>query len=242
MSRTHYFYFQESVLELEKVVEAHKESFNLLIEDNFSDEELLPHEKTLDSIAAVFVQPILSELTFDDFTADPKNENEQRTFFDNCRSSICLEYLPEFQNNPFQVTYLQMLLSTFQEILVDQGGVKELVFKKTYVENLKKYRTIDSLYAPLTEKIIEVKKSSAPVTPVDFLLAAINKEWLRLEVSGKTSVVSLAMKEQSEKLQKIFAAFEIEKQDAGVIFKKSGLIAKDFEDNLERLKFLLKKI
>jgi hypothetical protein len=39
-----------------------------------------------------------------------------------------------------------------------------------------------------------------------------------------------------------FFAIKDEKLDASSLLRKSGLNAKDFDDNLERLKFFLKKI
>ena len=67
MSSSHYFYFTLSVDDLESVVEVHRKDFDTLLDDSFSDEELQSFEKMLDSIAAVWVQPILEDLSFDDF-------------------------------------------------------------------------------------------------------------------------------------------------------------------------------
>jgi hypothetical protein len=235
MSRTHYFYFRLTVSELEQLVRDHQESFDLLLNDSFSDEELLKYEKQLDSIAAVFPQPILSELTFDDFYPDKAHESEQRAFFERCRSSICLENLPYFEENPFQVSYLTFLLERFEEVLIDQGGVNELMFKGPYLLALKKFKNIDSLMSLIPETIVE-KTSTRPVFPIDFLILDVYKELDRLKDS------KLNMEDKGEKLNKIFLIMQSERLDSSSILKKSGLIPKDFEDNLERLKFTLKKI
>jgi hypothetical protein len=62
-----------------------------------------------------------------------------------------------------------------------------------------------------------------------------------IKIEKNDSVEDL-LKEQSEKLKKTFFAIKDEKLDASSLLKKSGLNAKDFDDNLERLKFFLKKI
>lgn len=81
-------------------------------------------------------------------------------------------------------------------------------------------------------------KTSAPVNPIDFLILDVYQELDRVKREEK----DLAMSEQSEKLQKIYAAMKEDKLDADSLLKKSGLIPKDFGDNLERLKFFLRKL
>lgn len=241
MTRTHYFYFRLTVKELETLVEAHQIDFDHLIKDSFSDDLLLQNENFLDDLAAVIVQPILSELSFDDFYADPNLENEQRAFFGQCRSSLCLENLPYFQTNPLQVTYLLMLLERISEALIDQGGVSALVFKGHYIEELRRYKNLDSLLKGVPEKILETK-TSKPVHPIDFVIQDIYREVDRLQTAGKIFSTEEILSSQSEKVQKLFAIMRGEKLDAGTLLKKSGLIPKDFGDYLERLKFSLKKI
>jgi hypothetical protein len=241
MSRTHYYYFRLKVSELEKIVKAHQVEFDLMINDTFSDDELLLHEKQLDTIAALFPQPIFSELTFDDFYASPALEDRQRSFFESCQSSLCLEYLPYFQENPFQVTYLLMLLERFDEVLIDQGGVSELEFKESYMGELRKHRSIDSILPVVVERVAP-EKSSRPVYPIDFLVLDVYKELERVTNHNLLSSLIAQMEDQSEKLKKIFVVINGEKLGASEILKNSGLIPKDFEDNLERLKFFLRKI
>lgn len=242
MTKAHYFYFLSPLGELERKVKTHQLDFDELINDTFTDSELIPFEKMLDSISAIFVQPIISELTFEDFYANPSEELKQRSFFEECKSSICLENIPDFETNPFQVTYLIELLRNFDEVLIDKGGVSELTFKKEYLEELKKYKNIFSL-VPATETIKPIPvKSSRPVDPIDFLILDVYKELDRVINSQLFSHVSSQMEQQSEKLQKTFHAMKEERLDATMLLRKSGLNAKDFDDNLERLKFFLKKI
>ncbi len=239
MSRSHYFYFKLSVKDLEALVSAYQVEFDALLEDCFSDEELTQHEKMIDAIAAVYVQPILSEMSFDDFYADEKNEEAQRIFFESARSSICLENLPYFESNPFQVTYLQSLLSRFLEVLIDSGGVNELVFRDQYLLELSKYKDIDSLISEYVAPKQEVK-TSRPVDPIDFFIFDVYKELDRLKAEGK--IADIRLDDQSEKLKKIFFVMSAEKLDSSALLRKTGLGAKEFDDTLERLKFYLKKI
>ena len=239
MSRSHYFYFKLSVKDLEPLVSAYQVEFDALLEDCFSDEELIQYEKMIDAIAAVYVQPILSEMSFDDFYADEKNEEVQRSFFESARSSICLENLPYFESNPFQVTYLQSLLSRFPEVLIDSGGVHELVFRDQYLLELSKHKDIDSLISEYVAPKQEVK-TSRPVDPIDFFIFDVYKELDRLKAEGKTADIRLD--DQSEKLKKIFFVMSAEKLDSSALLRKTGLGAKEFDDTLERLKFFLKKI
>lgn len=239
MSRSHYFYFKLSVKDLEAVVSAYQLEFDALLEDCFSDEELAGHEKMIDAIAAVYVQPILSEMSFDDFYAEEKNEAVQRDFFESAKSSICLENLPYFESNPFQVTYLKALLSRFPEVLIDRGGVNEIVFKEQYLSELSKYKDIDSLITEYVAPRQEVK-TFKPVDPIDFFIFDVYKEIERLKSEGKTT--DLRLDDQSEKLRKIYFVMSAEKLDSSALLRKTGLNAKEFDDTLERLKFFLKKI
>ena len=227
--------------ELQRIVEAHQLDFEELINDTFSESELVNFEKLLDSISAIFVQPIISELTFGDFFVKENEAIKQKSYFDECKSSVCIENISDFHNNPFQVTYLVELLRNFNDALIDTGGVNTLVFKKEYLEDLKRFKNIFSLIPKEQNQSIEVKKSK-PVDPIDFLILDVYKELDRLIKIEKNDSVEELLKEQSEKLKKTFFALKDEKLDASSLFKKSGLNAKDFDDNLERLKFFLKKI
>ena len=241
MSHAHYFYLLTPLSELERIVEAHKLDFEELINDTFSETELMTFEKLLDSISAIFVQPVISELTFEDFYSNENEALKQQSFFDECRSSICLENIADFHSNPFQVTYLIELLRSFDDVLIDTGGINELVFKKDYLENLKKFKNIFSLVPQFETKPIEIK-TNKPVDPIDFLILDVYKELDRLFKLEKNNLLTEQMETQSEKMRKTFLAMKDERLDASTLLRKSGLNAKDFDDNLERFKFFLKKI
>jgi hypothetical protein len=195
----------------------------------------------LDSIAAIFVQPIFSELTFDDFYAHENLAEKQKTFFQSCQSSICLENLPDLHSHPFQVTYLVELLRNFDEVLIDTGGVNELCFKNAYLEQLRKNKNIFSLVPNINPKPTAVKTLS-PIDPIDFLIQDVYKELDLTRNSGRLKHLGDALEDAPEKVTKLYLAIKDETYDATTMLKASGLNAKDFDDNLEKLKFLLRKI
>lgn len=241
MSRSHYFYFPLSVTELEQVILAHQVEFDTMVDDLFSEDEILTFERLLDSIAAVYVQPILSELSFEDFYPDPILLDKQRDFFLACRSSLTIENLPYLESHPFQVQYLKLLLSHFSEVLIDCGGVQELQFKATYLENLNKFRDIDLLIPEYSPKVAETTRSK-PVDPIDFLILDVYKEIERIRLSGSSEAMERTLLEQSPKIQKVYQVMKAGHHDATTVFQKAGLNPKDFDDHLEKLKFLLKKV
>ena len=223
-----------NVSTLEKVVESFQEEFNTLLEDCFTDEELQVYEKDIDSIAAIYVQPIFSELSFEDFYAKESEEQKQRFFFETCKSSILLENIPYFESNPFQVTYLLELLKKFDEVLIDRGGINELIFKGAFLESLRPFKTMDQV-VPTVIPARPENKTSAPVDPIDFLILDVYREMER------TKSLSLPFEELSPKVQKIYQVMGGSRMDATDLLRASGLNAKDFDDGLERLKFWLKK-
>jgi len=80
------------------------------------------------------------------------------------------------------------------------------------------------------------------VDPIDFLILDVYKELERLRNSAKWQEVTQGMEAQPEKTRMAYSAMLDDKLDASLLLRKSGLNAKDFDDNLERLKFYLKKI
>lgn len=239
MPASQYFYLKTSVNDLEKIIESFQEDFDVLLKDAFSDDELQQLERSIDSIAAVIVQPIMSELTFDDFYVWEELASEQRRFFESCKSSICFENMPYLQSNAFQVTYLIELLKKFDEVLIDRGGVNELMFKNEYLKTLANFRTIDALIGVAEEKPATTSnKPFIPVHQIDFFVVDVYKEIDRLKKEGKLSEISLP----SEKRMKILEVMKLERLPTEGILRKSGLGAKDFDDHLEGLKFQLKKL
>ncbi len=241
MSETLYLYTHVSLANLEKLVKSHQDSFDEELNDLFSEEELQDFERQVDGIAAVYVQPVISELTFDDFSAKAEEAAAMRSFFDACKSSIVLENLPYLQSNPFQVSYLVRLLHRLDEALVDTGGVNELVFKAQYLSALEKYKKMEDLISLAYVKK-EAVKPKKPLDPIDFLVQDVFKEYDRILDQGKLYEVTQLLEAQSEKQQMLFRALGEDRSDAAALLRNSGLIPKDFDDNLERMKFFLRKL
>lgn len=221
----------------EVIVDAFKEEFDTQLKDVFTDDELNILEPLIDALGAVFVQPVLSELTFDDFYATPDKEEEQRHFFEKCRSSIAIENIPYLETNPIQVTYLKDLIGKFPELLIDRGGVSEILFKMDFLGTLSSFKDMSSLTRDekVPAKVIH-KTHSAPVDPIDFLIRDVYKELDRLKN------VEIDSKDLSPKLQKIFTALKSEQTfDSTELLRRTSLNAKDFDDGLESLKFWLRK-
>ncbi len=231
MSRSLYFYSPLSVSELTQKLTAHREEFDALLGDSFSEAELEKWAALLDELATVDVQPMVEALSFEDFTPDPQEAESQRRFFASCRSCLHLDHLPFLENNPFQVTYLKDLLWMLDDVLVDQGGMSELVFKSAFLAELKGLKTLEAL-------LPQAATVRAPVLdPMAPLVAEIQVQLKRLAAAG----VVLDMSGEGEKRQKILAAFQLGAQDSAELLRLSGLNPKDFGDGLEGLKFYLKK-
>lgn len=228
------FFSPLKVNDLEYIVDSFRERFDHLLKDNFSSEELLFYEDKIDSISVFFVQPLLEGLSFDDFYFFSDQEAEQRLFFSRCRSSISVENIPYLENNPFQVTYFVEFLSRVSELLIDRGGVFELVFKNQFLGELLKFRAIDSLINLNDQKETFLSKK----LEVDLTHPLILDVYNELDrVKDKLLPVS----ELSEKVQKIYLVMRANKTLEAELLHKIGLNPKDFGDGLERLKFWLKK-
>lgn len=238
MSKTLAFYFPLSVSELDTLVEEFRKEFDHLIEDSFSDEEISLIEKKLDALAAVYVNPILSELTFDDFEA---NETH-RSFFESCRSCLLLENLPYLETNPFQVSWLQLFLGRFPRFLADKGNLTSLDPKETFLEELSRFKNMDGLIKQ--EKPVPPPPQhgiKAPVLPIDFLILDVFKELDRLKAEGKM-FQALEIVAGYDRPRRLFTIMKEGKLDSNSLLQLSGFNPKDFDDNLEKLKFILKKI
>ena len=227
-------YSRLKVSDLDFLVESFKVSFDLQLQDLFSDEELNLMESKIDSMAAIYVQPILNELTFDDFYCDPILEERQRQFFSECQSTILFENIPYLETNPFQVTYLVELMEKVDEVIIDCGGVSNLLYKADFLKLVRGYKGVDSLISKIEIKP-KLKQTTIPIHPIDFLIQDVYKEFDRLKNK------ELDQKDLSEKVQKIFLIMRNDKLDSEELVRKTGLGAKDFDDGLERLKFWLRK-
>lgn len=238
MSKQMSFYFPLRVSELDALVSAFQKEFDELIKDSFSDDELEHVEKKLDALAAVYVTPVMSEISFDDFEAD----ESLRVFFTTCKSVLLLENVPYLESNPFQVSWLQMFLKRFSDFLVDQGGLSELVTREKFLDTLSSFKNMDGLI-PVEKPVVPPPRhgTTAPVLPIDFLILDVYRELERLRSESK---IPLALEKVAEmdKPRRLFTIMKEGKLDADSLLRLSGLHPKDFDDNLEKLKFFLKKV
>jgi hypothetical protein len=222
-----YLYSSTAPLEFEVQVELFRKEFETILGDLFSDIELTRYERFLDELATVDVQPILAEISFDDFYAP----EDMRESFEKMRSVICLENMPFLENNPFQVSYLTRLIQEVGEVLIDRGGIEELQRGSEFIAEIKVLKSMESLIEVASEP-----KSVTPMIkgPIDFLLDDVYREIDRLE--GQVVVANM-----TERQQKIFLPLKQHRPDALNLLKLSGLNPKDFGDGLESLKFFLKR-
>ncbi len=188
-------------------------------------------------LSAIFVQPLFSEISFDDFITSENSASKQREFFDSCRSTLGLENVSFLETNPFQVSYLKDLISKFDQCLIDKGGGGELVFKEVFLSELHSFRDISSLVGFVPKLSSKINQLHHPIDPIDFLIADVHKELARLRD------VSLPLELIPDKLRKLLCLLGDEKlSDQSLLYQRSGLNPKDFDDGLERLKFLLRSL
>ena len=99
--------------------------------------------------------------------------------------------------------------------------------------------------AIITMLVEDYVRCHHPITdpdPIDFLILDVYKELDRLRSLDLLDVVMEKLEGLPEKSRKTFQVMNQERLDASQLLRKSGLNAKDFDDNLERLKFFLKKL
>lgn len=219
---------------------AHQKSFDEELSDLFTDEELGHFERSLEEMASLVPQEIFPELSYDDFEEAPSGNEERRDFFERCQSCLCLENMPFLETNRFQVSYLKELIKRLGPALVDQEQFGTLLWREEFEEELHRHRSIDDLVPPVTE-VYRPKESSAPVDPIDFLIRDVYREFERLHSQGKLVQALTGLQEESEKLKKLFFLLREEKLEGSLLYQRSGLNPKDFDDTLEKLKFYLRR-
>jgi hypothetical protein len=237
MARTHYFYTQLPDYELENLITIYQKEFDEQLNDNFSEAELKGYEKKLEAMAAVEVSEKLADLGFDDFFFEAQDENEMRQFFDASQSVICLENLPFFETNCFQVSFLRGLLAKIDHVLIDQGGVEPICYKDSYLDYLLPFLGLESLI-----KREETPQVIGPVDTVDYLAIDVYQEIHRLKAKGLLEQIESELNSRSERQFKIFSVMKNYELEPFEIRKRAGLIPKDFGDGLESLKFYLKRL
>jgi hypothetical protein len=238
MSKSLILFLPCSLSYLNEVVEKHQQNFQILLGDIFDESEIESFDHYLETISAISSGPMMSELSFDDLDVNREQEQQQRAFFNNCKSSICLENLPFLDSNPFQVSYLIELLNCFDQALVDFGASSPLMFKEDFLKHLSTYKSIDALKPPPPPLPTRIQKF-LPVDPIDFLVADVYQEITRLQKSHKLPLWQNVIHQGQKKLLYVMSDHYL---DPATLFIKSGLNPKEFDDTMEKLKFWLKSI
>lgn len=238
MSLSLTFYFPLEPRDLELLVESHKKDFDESLKDSFSDEELASLEDKIDALAGVDVSRMIPELTFEDFDAP----EELRALFSRCRSLLLLQNVPYLETNGVQVVWFQDLFKKAPEFLVEKGSSSTLIHSEEFLREVSTFPGLpasDPVVRPAPLPIAHGIK--APVLPIDFLIRDVYREIERLRDSGRLSLV-LEEIAHREKARRLFTIMKDGKLDADSLLSLSGLIPKEFDDNLEKLKFILKKL
>lgn len=238
MGRNLTIYFPLRLPELDQEVERFKKEFDEFLKDSFTEEELESLGNKIDALAAVDVSVLSPELTVDEF----EDSEAHRGLFEECKSILLLDNLPYLESNPFQVSWLEQFLKRFPLFLVDPGGFSALVARNEFLRELARFRNLEALVKTEPPAAPPLQHgTTAPVLPIDFLILDVYRELDRLQAEGKI-VMALETVAPFEKARRLFAIMKEGKLDAHSLLRLSGMIPKDFDDNLEKLKFLLKKI
>jgi len=230
------FFTKLPVKDLEILLKQHQDDFQELLGDTFSENELEGFENLLDQVSSPVAQPISSELSISDFEILPEFEKEQELFFNQAKSCLLLENVSDPHFNPFQVTYIKEILRVFDDVLVDRGGFHPLLFKKPFLETLKAHKNIFSLVKE--DRNLVTPPFFDPHNPIDVLVADIYRELQRLNNKDITSILDSC----PERAKILYEKMIIQNYDSPSLFQVSKLSPKDFGDNLEKLKFFLRKI
>lgn len=241
MARALYFYLPLEIRLLEEIVDSHLEAFGEELKDLFSDEELEVFQRQLDEMAPFSISPRSSELSFDHFDTEPSEE--KRKLFEDSRSSLVLENLPFLETNPFQVSSIRSFLNRVREVLIDEEGLGELHSKDEFLKKVSGLRGVEDLLpesqpiqAPLRQNI------TIPVEPIDFLIRDVYLEVDRILRGNLLEKTLIGLRDEKDSLKDLFFIVRESRLSSDELFSRSGLSAKAFDDDLERLKFFLKKI
>lgn len=241
MARALYIYVPLDLRLLEGIVDAHLESFAEELKDLFSDDELETFQRQLDEMASFSISQRSTELSFDHFETSPSEG--KRNLFDRAKSSLVLEPLPFLETNPFQVSSIRSFLSRLDEVLIDDEGLGELYKKEEYLQKISELRGVEALFqAELPSPKVSPKSLFIPVEPIDFLVRDVYLEVDRILFENQLERTLLKLREEKDSLKDLFFIVRENRLTPDELFRRSGLSAKSFDDDLEKLKFFLKRI
>ena len=241
MARALYLYVPVDVRILEEIVDSHLEAFAEELKDLFSDEELETFQRQLDELASFAISPRSSELIFDHFDTDPSEK--KRELFERSRTALVLENLPFLESNPIQVSSIRSFLNRLDEALIDEEGLGELYFREDYLQKITPLKGLEALLKD-EESVVQKtpRLSFIPVEPIDFLVRDVYLEMDRLLRDKQLQAALIELQGEKESLKELFFIVRESRLPPDELFRRSGLSAKSFDDDLEKLKFFLRKI
>jgi hypothetical protein len=225
---------------LKELVEAQEKLFEEWLLDNFTDDEIDFYQDMIDSISSVLIDSKIDELKFEDYEAIRGDISFKKILFHKSITTISFSDLPYLENNPFQVSYLTMLLNQLNIVLIDPGGLEDLLLKEEYLVKLGEFKKADDLlFRPSYQQSIVQNTSQKVYDPIDKLVTEIYNELKRLEVAG---ILPMSGDDLPEKTRKILISIQQDYYDSNQLLALTALHPKDFDDHLEKLKFYLKKV
>jgi hypothetical protein len=246
MAFTYYFYSSHSVDGLKVVLEKTETAFDELLQSYEDQPYIKENEKLISLIANVIPGPILAELSFDDFSVEEGRTDEMQTYFSKAKSCLVLENVPYLQTNPFQVSWLTLLLNFIGPCMIDTGSITPVKNCDDLKIILKKSKSLEQVLdiAIKPNVVKSAPQNFIPVEPLDFIVRDVFREFQRLQNENRLEVIERSI-ESNEKMKKLFWALKNNFSDgptsAENLCRKSNLNPKDFGDFLERLKFLMKR-
>ena len=225
---------------MKELVQAQEKLFEEWLLDSFTEDEMDFYQDMIDSISSVLIDLKINEIKFEDFDAITGDTSLKEILFHKSITTISLSDLPYLENNPFQVSYLVMLLNQLNVVLIDPGGLEDLLLKEEYLVKLSEFKKADDLlFSPSYQSSVIQKTSQKVYDPIERLVTEIYNELKRLEVGG---ILPISGDNLPEKTRKILMVMQQDYYDSNHLLRLTDLHPKDFDDHLEKLKFYLKKV
>ena len=194
----------------------------------------------IDSIALVLIDLKVEEINFEDYDSISGDSNLKKDLFKKVKTTISFNEMPFLESNPFQVSYLLLLLERLEGILIDPGTLSDLQLKEEFFIKLSHLKKAQDFLADFSPSV-PISKKASPRTfdPIEYLITEIYNELKRLEVSGKLPLLGEDLPDKTKKLLSVMQTDYFTSED---LLKITSLHPKDFDDHLEKLKFYLRKV
>lgn len=240
MSKSLYIHTPYNIPFLEELFQVHQKQFEEWLNDSFTDEELDFFQEKIDTIAHVLIDLKVDSIGFEDYESISGDRELKNDLFNRLNTTISLNDMPFLESNPFQVSYLFLLVNKLENILIDPGSLNDLLSKDEYLKKLDTFKKAEDLLINFSPTVQAPKKTHSRVfDPIDYLITEIYNELKRLEVAGKLPIIATDL---PEKAQKLLAVMQTDYFNASDLLRLTSLHPKDFDDHLEKLKFYLRKV